>query len=225
MAKPIALREGVAACLVFSGLSALVYQIAWVRLLGVTFGTTTAAVSTVLAVFFAGLALGDVAAASQLRRIRRPLRVYAVLELQRVGVDELLARLAGRLGDERAARAWADVALDARRRRGQSVLAGAQRAFDAKRLDAAAAALVEAEKLMPTDRAALELQARVALARGDGRGFAAALEAMREWSPSFDDAVISENRFLHELGLPLLPRLSAEEILAAPPPPASGDQP
>ncbi len=74
-------RSAVAACLVFSGLTALVYQIIWVRLLGFTFGTTTEAVSTVLAVFFGGLALGNLWAAARLSRVERPLRVYALLEL------------------------------------------------------------------------------------------------------------------------------------------------
>ena len=74
-------RSAVAACLVFSGLSALVYQIIWVRLLGFTFGTTTEAVSSVLAVFFGGLALGNLWAATRLSRVERPLRVYALLEL------------------------------------------------------------------------------------------------------------------------------------------------
>src|SRR3990172_2489954 len=77
----MARRVAVAACLVFSGLSALVYQIIWVRLLGFTFGTTTEAVSTVLAVFFGGLALGNLWAAARLSRVERPLRVYALLEL------------------------------------------------------------------------------------------------------------------------------------------------
>src|SRR5262245_30898865 len=90
MAKPKALHRGIAACLVFSGLSALVYQIVWVRRLGFTFGTTTEAVSTVLAVFFAGLALGNAVAAGQLRRIRRPLELYAFLELG-IGLYALLS--------------------------------------------------------------------------------------------------------------------------------------
>src|SRR5512145_2798953 len=77
----MARRAAVTACLVFSGLSALVYQIIWVRLLGFTFGTTTEAVSTVLAVFFGGLALGNLWAAARLTRVERPLRVYALLEL------------------------------------------------------------------------------------------------------------------------------------------------
>src|SRR5262245_2414213 len=77
----MARRAAVAVCLVFSGLSALVYQIIWVRLLGFTFGTTTEAVSTVLAVFFGGLALGNLWAAARLAQVLRPLRVYALLEL------------------------------------------------------------------------------------------------------------------------------------------------
>ncbi len=68
-------------CLVFSGMAALVYQIVWTRLLGLSFGTTTEAIGTVLAVFFGGLALGNLLAARTLDRIRRPLRVYAWLEL------------------------------------------------------------------------------------------------------------------------------------------------
>src|SRR3990172_5839460 len=77
----MARRAAIAGCLVFSGLSALVYQIIWVRLLGFSFGTTTEAVSTVLAVFFGGLALGNLWAAARLSRVERPLRVYALLEL------------------------------------------------------------------------------------------------------------------------------------------------
>jgi len=78
---------------------------------------------------------------------------------------------------------------------------------------------------MPADRSVFELRARVALARGDVAGFAAAIEGLREWSPSFDDAVVAENRLREESGLPLLPRLSAEAILAAPPPTAPGEEP
>ena len=48
--------------LVFSGLTALVYQILWTRLLGFAFGTTTEAISILLAVFFGGFALGNLAA-------------------------------------------------------------------------------------------------------------------------------------------------------------------
>jgi len=68
-------------CLLFSGLSALVYQVVWTRLLGFAFGTTTEAIGSVLAVFFGGMALGNWIAARSLARVARPLRVYAMLEL------------------------------------------------------------------------------------------------------------------------------------------------
>jgi spermidine synthase len=91
-------------CLFFSGLAALVYQILWTRLLGFAFGTTTEAIGTVLALFFGGMALGSAGAARWGARLRRPLLVYAWLELG-VGlfalaslpclleIDDLYARL------------------------------------------------------------------------------------------------------------------------------------
>jgi len=68
-------------CLLFSGLSGLVYELIWTRYLGFVFGTTTEAIGSVLAIFFGGLALGNLLAARLLRRVERPLRVYALLEL------------------------------------------------------------------------------------------------------------------------------------------------
>lgn len=44
---------------VASGFSALIYQVTWVRILSVSFGTTIYAISTVLTIFMAGLALGS----------------------------------------------------------------------------------------------------------------------------------------------------------------------
>ena len=74
-------QVAIVACLAFSGFSALVYQVLWTRLLGLAFGTTTEAIGTVLAVFFGGLALGNLLAARGIRHLRQPLRAYAVLEL------------------------------------------------------------------------------------------------------------------------------------------------
>jgi len=67
-------------CVIFSGLAALLYQVIWTRLLGLSFGTTTEAIGTVLAVFFGGMALGNAWAAEWMKRTRRPLRVYGWLE-------------------------------------------------------------------------------------------------------------------------------------------------
>ena len=83
-------RTWIVLCLVFSGFTALVYQLIWTRLLGFSFGTSTEAVSTVLAVFFGGLALGNLLAARFQPRIQRPLRAYAILEIV-VGACALLS--------------------------------------------------------------------------------------------------------------------------------------
>ena len=46
------------ACLLLSGMSGLIYEVAWVRSLELIFGATTFAVATVLASFMGGLATG-----------------------------------------------------------------------------------------------------------------------------------------------------------------------
>ena len=63
-----------------SGASGLIYQVAWVRILSLIFGVTVHAVSTVLAGFMAGLALGSFLAGRVAGRLRYPLRAYGVLE-------------------------------------------------------------------------------------------------------------------------------------------------
>jgi spermidine synthase len=63
-----------------SGFSALVYQVLWLRLLGLVFGVTVQAASVVLASFMAGLALGSVAAGRLADRVRRPLVWFAGAE-------------------------------------------------------------------------------------------------------------------------------------------------
>ena len=63
-----------------SGASGLIYQVAWVRILSLIFGVTVYAVSTVLAGFMAGLALGSFLSGRFADRIRNPLRVYGAIE-------------------------------------------------------------------------------------------------------------------------------------------------
>lgn len=66
-----------------SGASALVYEVAWTRLLTLTIGHGVAAASTVLAAFMGGLAIGAALAGPWSDRAdrRQALRAYAVLEL------------------------------------------------------------------------------------------------------------------------------------------------
>lgn len=64
-----------------SGAAALVYQVLWVRLLGLTFGVTVHAAATVLASFMAGLAIGSTIGGRLADRTRRPLRTFGLIEL------------------------------------------------------------------------------------------------------------------------------------------------
>src|SRR5262245_60505716 len=69
-------------CFTCSGMSGLIYEIAWVRSLELVFGTTTFAVATVLAAFMGGLASGSYFMGRLSARFERfhPLHIYAVLE-------------------------------------------------------------------------------------------------------------------------------------------------
>ncbi|HKZ01889.1 MAG TPA: fused MFS/spermidine synthase, partial [Pyrinomonadaceae bacterium] len=68
-------------CFVLSGATGLVYEVLWARMLGHVFGATTLAVSTVLAAFMGGLALGSALAGKLSFRLKRPLRTYGLIEL------------------------------------------------------------------------------------------------------------------------------------------------
>jgi len=63
-----------------SGMAALIYEVVWMRQLTLIFGTTVYAISTVLAVFMAGLALGSLILGRIADRSNNPLRLYAFLQ-------------------------------------------------------------------------------------------------------------------------------------------------
>ena len=63
-----------------SGFSSLVFEILWERMLTQVFGTTSFALSTLLTAFMAGLALGSWVSGKYADRLKRPLRVYGLLE-------------------------------------------------------------------------------------------------------------------------------------------------
>ena len=70
----------VALLLFASGFCALVYQTAWLRMLRLVFGASTAASAAVLAIFMGGLGFGGLLLGRIADRRRLPLRFYAVLE-------------------------------------------------------------------------------------------------------------------------------------------------
>lgn len=64
-----------------SGASALAYQVLWTRQLAFVLGGSAVAISTILAVFFAGLGLGSFFGGRLADRLRNPLAAYGVAEL------------------------------------------------------------------------------------------------------------------------------------------------
>src|SRR5438094_8802296 len=82
----------IAALFIASGLSGLIYQVVWTRILVLVFGSTTFATSTVLGVFMGGLALGSFVAGKISSRVSRPFLWYGILE-GIIGVWALLVPL------------------------------------------------------------------------------------------------------------------------------------
>ncbi len=72
-----------------SGAAGLVYEVTWARSLGLVFGASHLAVTTVLAVYMGGQALGSAIFGKLADRTRRPLRLYGLLELG-VGLSALV---------------------------------------------------------------------------------------------------------------------------------------
>lgn len=74
-------RRYLAALLVLSGFCGLAYELVWVRMLALSFGSTTLSFSTVIAVFLGGLALGSWLCGRSPRALADPVRTYALLEI------------------------------------------------------------------------------------------------------------------------------------------------
>jgi spermidine synthase len=64
-----------------SGFAALVYQVLWVRELGLLFGSTAQAAALAIAIFFAGIALGGWFWGRQAARVRSSLLWFGILEV------------------------------------------------------------------------------------------------------------------------------------------------
>ncbi len=85
-------------CFILSGATGLIYEVLWARMLGLVFGATTLAVSTVLAAFMGGLAFGSALAGKLAHRIKKPLGVYGLMEIL-IALYALLVPLLFRLID------------------------------------------------------------------------------------------------------------------------------
>jgi spermidine synthase len=76
-------------CFLLSGLSSLIYEVLWMRMLILIFGSTTFAISTVLTAFMGGLALGSFIFGRLIDRSRHPVPIYGAIEAG-IGVYALL---------------------------------------------------------------------------------------------------------------------------------------
>ncbi len=81
MRNPFKTQPSIPLLFFISGISGLIYETVWFRMLIRVFGTTLEATSTVLAVFMGGLALGAVLAGKKADGLKNPLKIYAGLEL------------------------------------------------------------------------------------------------------------------------------------------------
>ncbi len=80
--RPALIPEWILYLMVFgSGFSGLIYETLWLKQLGRIFGATAYSTSTVLGVFFAGMAIGSRYWGNKTNRIANPLRAYAFLEI------------------------------------------------------------------------------------------------------------------------------------------------
>lgn len=68
-------------CLFVSGASALVYEVVWLRMLGLVFGHTVHAITTILAAFMGGLGLGSYLFGRRAAGLSDPVRTYGHLEI------------------------------------------------------------------------------------------------------------------------------------------------
>lgn len=72
-----------------SGFTGLVYEVLWMKELGLIFGNTAHATSTTLAAFFIGIGTGSFVFGKILSHVQQPLRIYAYLEIA-VAISALL---------------------------------------------------------------------------------------------------------------------------------------
>jgi spermidine synthase len=130
------------------------------------------------------------------------------------GLNAALAGLAAAVGDDVAARAFADADSKERSIRAAEELTEARRAAASEHWKQAQAALSRARALLPGDYRVTELAVEIAARRGDVGALAAGFEELRHYAPDLNSAVVTENRLRAKLELPLLPERPPEVLFA-----------
>src|SRR5690242_906583 len=95
----------IAVCFTLSGAAGLIYEVLWMRMLGLIFGATTVAISVVLTAFMGGLALGSAIGGRVAARIGNALRAYGVIEIA-IGLTAVCLPLAFRIADALDTTTW-----------------------------------------------------------------------------------------------------------------------
>ncbi len=80
-----------------SGFTAILYEVAWTRILAVPFGGMVYAFSAILAIYLVGIALGAAAAARLLRYVKAPVALFGVLQVLLAAAVAFGSRLFERL--------------------------------------------------------------------------------------------------------------------------------
>ena len=107
-ANPRSTNLAIGVCFALSGATGLIYEVLWARMLGLVFGATTLAVSTVLAAFMGGLALGSALAGRLAPRFSKPVAAYGWMEIG-VAIYALLVPVLFHGVDNLYALVWRDL--------------------------------------------------------------------------------------------------------------------
>lgn len=75
------IARAIVACFLVSGMVGLIYEVLWIRMLGLVFGHTIFAITTVLAAFMGGLGLGSLLFGRLADRSRHLVRLYGLIEI------------------------------------------------------------------------------------------------------------------------------------------------
>jgi spermidine synthase len=95
----------IAVCFTLSGAAGLIYEVLWMRMLGLVFGATTVAISVVLTAFMGGLALGSAIGGKVAARFGNALRAYGVIEVA-IGLSAICLPVIFRIADVLDAMVW-----------------------------------------------------------------------------------------------------------------------
>lgn len=74
------LRISISLLFICSGITSLVYETLWIRVLSLGIGSTSSSMSMVLSIFFFGLSLGSYFSGKWVGKIKNPLRLYGLIE-------------------------------------------------------------------------------------------------------------------------------------------------